>query len=156
MLFVFVDSFNGLSKARNCSRRTRVRGADIWAGKPEIKFRTVLRYPFDPNSEYIYPFDFPYLPQISGEFIVGQIVEFVSSGFILPDRSGNFDSQASYLIPGVRGNVVDMGGFDPDVIIKPNKKVILTGSVTRVNGDKIFDILADTTWSDTEVGEFWR
>lgn len=129
----------------------------LWDGRPEIRCRTVSRYPFDPNSEYIYPFDRPILPQIKGQLIVvGQIIEFVSSGFILPDRSGNFDSQASYLIPGVRGNVIDYGGFDPAVIIKPNKKVILTGSVTGANGDKRFDILADTTWSDTEVGEFWR
>lgn len=49
--------------------------------------------------------------------------------------------------------MVDIGVFDPHIIIKPNKKVVLTGSVTRVNGDKRFDILADTTWSDTEVGE---
>lgn len=124
----------------------------LWAGKPEIRVRSVIKYPFDKNNPYFYPEEKLLLPQISGEPVRWQTIDFVSRGFILPDRSGSFDPQAYLFIRGTRMNIIAEGNLE-NVVIKPNTKTILTGSITGDSGQQYFDVNADSTWNNVEYGD---
>ena len=93
------------------------------------------------------------LPQISGEVIPYKTSDFVSRGFILPDRSGSFNRPVFIFIPGVRSGQIAFREFN-DIIVKPNFEVVLTGTLTGDRGQQYFDVSADSTWAGTDTHEF--
>lgn len=81
---------------------------DLWAGNiPEVSFWTVTKYPFDKDQEAEVSGGPDYLlPRISGEHEPWTTVDFVYRGFVLPDRSGNFDIRPWIQIRGERSLII--------------------------------------------------
>lgn len=136
---------------------------NVQAGLPYIFANSVSRFPFDPNGTYQYLYsEFPadgmnypgyLLPKISGELEFGRPVDVVYRGFILPNRSGQFNCDPVLEIPASRSGDItepDLG----DVTIKPNVKVILTGGGYASQGGEFTIITADSVWAETVRQEF--
>lgn len=125
---------------------------ELWGGAPQILAYSVSKYPFDKNQEHEV-LDPIQLPQISGEVVPYKTSDFVSRGFVLPDRSGSFNRTVMMIIPGVRSGQVAFKDFN-DIIVKPNFKVLITGTLTGDRGQQYFDVVADSTWAGTVTHEF--
>lgn len=125
---------------------------ELWGGPPQILVHSVSSYPFDKNQEYEI-LDPIQLPKISGEVVPYKTSDFVSRGFVLPDRSGSFNRPLYMIIPGVRSGQIAFREFD-DIVVKPNFKVLITGTLTGDRGQQYFDVSADSTWAGTETHEF--
>lgn len=101
---------------------------------------SVVKYPFDPNGPY--KSARVMLPHISGVAQQGSIITFVHRGYIIVNRSGKFDVQPDLYLRGPR---FDFAGKElTDIILKPNRKVVLSGSI--LEGAQQFSISTDTTW----------
>lgn len=133
------------------------------SGLPKVYANTALRYPFDPNGTYQYLYDlYPdmsivysnyQLPKISGELQYGRPVDVIYRGFILPNRSGQFNCDPKmYIIASREGEIPgpDLG----DVTLKPNVKVILTSRDFASAGGEFVSIIADSAWTETIEREF--
>lgn len=125
---------------------------ELWGGAPQILTYSVSKYPFDKNQEHEV-LDPIQLPQISGDVVPYKTSDFVSRGFVLPDRSGSFNRPIMMIIPGVRSGQVAFKDFN-DIIVKPNFKVLITGTLTGDRGQQYFDVAADSTWAGTDTHEF--
>lgn len=124
---------------------------DRWGGRPQVTFKTVTRYPFDKNQKATT--DYLLLPFVSGELTLWKTTTFISKGFMLPDRSGNFNPHINIMIPGERMNQIANKSFD-NIIIRPNRKVTLQGSLTGLYQNQHTTITADSSWSDHDIIDF--
>lgn len=133
------------------------------SGLPKVFANTALRYPFDPNGTYQYLYDlYPdmsiiysnyQLPKISGELQYGRPVDVVYRGFILPNRSGQFNCDPNMYIPASREG--DIPGPDLGAVaLKQNVKVILTSRDYASAGGEFVSIIADSAWTETIEREF--
>jgi hypothetical protein len=127
----------------------------LWGGKPLVSYTTARRFPFDEENQD-YQLREENLPWISGDFIPYQTIDFVSRNFVLPDRTGNFNTKVKIEIRAIReGGFIATKTFD-DIIVQPNVKVVLKGTLTGNRGQQLFEINADSAWQNTVVHEFRR
>ncbi|MGK9124562.1 FimB/Mfa2 family fimbrial subunit [Olivibacter sp. SA151] len=121
---------------------------DIWGDRPIVYATTIVKYPFNPNGTH--ESDVYFLPFISGQVIPWTTQNFVLRGYILPDRSGHFNVDPFIEIRGQRSGNIAYKDFPNDIVISPNKKLIIEGSVTGEHKYQHFTISADSTWADTD------
>lgn len=126
--------------------------SDLWGGAPpQVSFETVSRYPFDSTKECVY--DGSYLTLVSGEFAPWRTINFISKGYVLPDRSDDFHPNVYINIAGHRFETVADKYFG-DITIKPNRKLTLTGTLTGKYQNQHIDLTADSAWIDHQNIEF--
>jgi len=124
---------------------------DLWGEVPQISYETVKRYPFDASKKCTYTNGF--LSLVSGQLAIWRTVNFVSTGYVLPDRSNHFNPKVYISIPGLGFNQIATKAFD-DLVIKPNRKLTLTGTLTGKYQNQHVDIVADSAWAETQTVEF--
>lgn len=124
---------------------------DLWGEVPQISYETVARYPFDASKKCTYTNGF--LSLVSGELALWKTVTFISTGYVLPDRSDHFNPNVYITIPGQGFNQVASKNFD-DLVIKPNRKLTLTGTLTGKYQNQHVDIVADSAWLEHKTVEF--
>jgi len=136
---------------------------NVEAGLPIVYVNSVNRFPFNPEGEYHYLYDGPpfdghnypgvVLPIVAGEQLWNRPVDIVYQGFVLSDRSVNFNGHPFVFQPASRSG--DLGGFYIDnVILKPNFKKILTSKGYKSIGGEFVTITADSAWEDVEEETF--
>lgn len=138
---------------------------NVEAGLPIVFVNSLSRFPFNPEGDYRYLYDeepigsggayYPgiSLPRVIGEELWGRPIDVVYQGFVLPDRSGNFNSRPYVFQPASRSG--DLGGYYiEDVILKPNFKKILTSRDYQSIGGEFVTITADSAWEDVEEDTF--
>jgi len=124
---------------------------DLWGDVPQIIHETVNRYPFDASKKCTYGNGV--LSLVSGDLALWKTVNFISRGYLLPDRTGNFNPKVFINIPGHGLNQVAFKAFD-DLVIKPNRKITLTGTLTGKYQNQHIDIIADSAWAGHQTVEF--
>lgn len=117
---------------------------DLVAGLYFI-YRTVVGFPFDKDRPCEYTWTD--MPQISGQLIPWQSSLLVFRGLVLPDRSGKFDTEPILTVHQARANAYDK--YLKGVIVQPNKKTIVTGSLVNSNLYHNFYVDADSVYGDT-------
>lgn len=121
--------------------------SDLWADVI-VHVATTIRYPFDPNGTY--ESERIFLPLISGQILPWTTQNFVLRGYLLPDRSGQFDTAPYIEIQGQRMGNIGFKDFSNPIVISPNRKLIIEGSVTGAYKYQHFTVSADSTWTGTD------
>lgn len=136
---------------------------NVNGGPPRIYANSVSRFPFDSDGNYGYLYEEHafegenyqglVLPRIVGEGLWNRPEDLVYQGFVLPDRSGSFNSRPFFYEPASRSG--EIGGFYiENVILKPNFKKILTGRDYKSAGGEFIEVTADSAWEDIEEDTF--
>lgn len=136
---------------------------NVNGGPPIVYANSVSRFPFDPAGNYEYLYEGPsfegenyqglVLPRVVGEGLWNRPEDLVYQGFVLPDRSGSFNSRPFFYEPASRSGEIG-GSYIENVILKPNFKKILTGRGYQSGGGEFISVTADAAWEDIEEDTF--
>lgn len=110
-----------------------------------IEYSSVKAFPLDKNNEAM--IGGYRMPHISGEFVQYETHSMIFRGYVVPDCSGNFDPDVWITAVGPRSNA-DFFQVD-GLIVLPDKKVVVSGSVTGNTNFYSMYVTADSTYSDT-------
>ncbi|HYH55028.1 MAG TPA: hypothetical protein VD772_00365 [Anseongella sp.] len=128
---------------------------DLWRDA-RMTYLNVVEFPFskdrNPKTERLI------LPLVSGQVEPWKNIELVFRGYVLPDKSGSFVTEPYIEVFGPGLNILFDHTFE-DVVVNPNRKVIVSGTLTGYSNQQNFYVLADSAFADTtymEVNENYR